>query len=288
MSRPPGDALAELGIERRRPDHLHELRRRPEGLLRPQRRHRLHLSPTPAASSTGPSSGARSSSSSRTSTSAATPASRRASRSRRWSSGTRSSRSAATPRRRCRRRRVILWKGYCSVHARFSVEQIEQARAEHPGVNVIVHPECRLEVVQAADCDGSTEFIIDTIRAAPGRHDLGGRHRDQPGQPPRRRAARQARLLPRPGHLPLLDDVPRPPRLRPLDAGAPGARRGRQPDHRRPRHRARRAGRARPHARRTVGSVAAPRAPATQHAPRSEGQWRRSGEREIALDARSS
>jgi quinolinate synthase len=62
---------------------------------------------------------------------------------------------------------VILWKGYCSVHARFSVEQIEKARADYPDVNVIVHPECRLEVVQAADMDGSTEFIIDTIRAAP-------------------------------------------------------------------------------------------------------------------------
>ncbi|MGH2532007.1 MAG: quinolinate synthase NadA [Thermomicrobiales bacterium] len=62
---------------------------------------------------------------------------------------------------------VILWKGYCSVHARFSVEQIELARTEHPDVNVIVHPECRLEVVEAADCDGSTEFIIDTITAAP-------------------------------------------------------------------------------------------------------------------------
>jgi quinolinate synthase len=62
--------------------------------------------------------------------------------------------------------KLVLWKGYCSVHARFSVEQIERARAEHPGVNVIVHPECRLEVVQAADCDGSTEFIIDTITAA--------------------------------------------------------------------------------------------------------------------------
>ncbi|MCC6791140.1 MAG: quinolinate synthase NadA [Thermomicrobiales bacterium] len=61
---------------------------------------------------------------------------------------------------------VILWKGYCSVHARFSVEQIDAARVTHPDVNVIVHPECRLEVVQAADCDGSTEFIIDTIRAA--------------------------------------------------------------------------------------------------------------------------
>lgn len=62
---------------------------------------------------------------------------------------------------------VILWKGYCSVHARFSVEQIEGARESYPDVNVIVHPECRLEVVQAADCNGSTEFIIDTITAAP-------------------------------------------------------------------------------------------------------------------------
>ena len=62
---------------------------------------------------------------------------------------------------------VILWKGYCSVHARFSVEQIEGARAAYPDVNVIVHPECRLEVVQASDYDGSTEFIIDTIVAAP-------------------------------------------------------------------------------------------------------------------------
>ena len=63
--------------------------------------------------------------------------------------------------------RLILWKGYCSVHARFSVEQIAQARADYPGVNIIVHPECRLEVVQAADYDGSTEFIIDTITRAP-------------------------------------------------------------------------------------------------------------------------
>jgi quinolinate synthase len=62
---------------------------------------------------------------------------------------------------------LILWKGYCSVHARFSVEQIAAARGAYPDVNVIVHPECRLEVVQAADMDGSTEFIIDRIAAAP-------------------------------------------------------------------------------------------------------------------------
>jgi quinolinate synthase len=63
--------------------------------------------------------------------------------------------------------RVILWKGYCSVHARFTVEQIAQARADHSDVNIIVHPECRLDVVQAADRAGSTEFIIDTVSAAP-------------------------------------------------------------------------------------------------------------------------
>jgi quinolinate synthase len=63
--------------------------------------------------------------------------------------------------------KVILWKGYCSVHARFSVEQIAQAREAFPDVNIIVHPECRMEVVQAADYNGSTERIIDVITAAP-------------------------------------------------------------------------------------------------------------------------
>ena len=62
---------------------------------------------------------------------------------------------------------VILWKGYCSVHARFSVEQLEQARAAFPDVQVVVHPECRSEVVDAADLDGSTEYIIDVITGAP-------------------------------------------------------------------------------------------------------------------------
>jgi quinolinate synthase len=62
---------------------------------------------------------------------------------------------------------VILWNGYCSVHQRFTVEQIRQARERHPDVNVIVHPECRLEVVRAADFDGSTEFIADKLAKAP-------------------------------------------------------------------------------------------------------------------------
>ena len=61
------------------------------------------------------------------------------------------------------RAKFILWKGHCSVHARFSVEQIEKARSEHPGVNVLVHPECALDVVRASDYNGSTEYIINTI-----------------------------------------------------------------------------------------------------------------------------
>jgi quinolinate synthase len=60
----------------------------------------------------------------------------------------------------------ILWKGHCSVHARFTVDQIEKARLEDPRVNVIVHPECPLAVVQASDFDGSTENIIRTVQEA--------------------------------------------------------------------------------------------------------------------------
>lgn len=57
----------------------------------------------------------------------------------------------------------ILWKGHCSVHKRFTVEQIAKARAEHPTVQVIVHPECPLEVVEASDYFGSTEMILKTV-----------------------------------------------------------------------------------------------------------------------------
>ncbi|CAH0214307.1 quinolinate synthase NadA [Microbacterium sp. Bi128] len=62
--------------------------------------------------------------------------------------------------------RVILWHGFCSVHRRFTVEQIEKARAEHPGVRVIVHPECPMDVVDAADEAGSTDIIRTAIAAA--------------------------------------------------------------------------------------------------------------------------
>ena len=67
------------------------------------------------------------------------------------------------------RSRIILWQGHCSVHQRFSLTQIEDARAQHPGVQIVVHPECRYEVVQAADANGSTAFIAKYVAdAAPG------------------------------------------------------------------------------------------------------------------------
>jgi quinolinate synthase len=87
--------------------------------------------------------------------------------------------------------RIVLWKGHCSVHKRFTVAQIDKARRDFPGINVIVHPECELEVVQAADLSGSTEFILAHIAAAePGSrwavgteismvHRLASEHRDK-------------------------------------------------------------------------------------------------------------
>ncbi len=65
-----------------------------------------------------------------------------------------------------KRARVILWKGYCSVHQRFLPQHVERVRREHPGIRVIVHPECRFDVAEAADQIGSTEGIIKAITAA--------------------------------------------------------------------------------------------------------------------------
>jgi quinolinate synthase len=66
-----------------------------------------------------------------------------------------------------RKAKIILWQGHCSTHQRFSVEQIEKARKDFPGINVIVHPECKWEVVQAADLSGSTEKILKAVTEAP-------------------------------------------------------------------------------------------------------------------------
>jgi quinolinate synthase len=62
---------------------------------------------------------------------------------------------------------MILWRGHCSVHGRFDKAAVDDVRARVPGVRVLVHPECRHEVVLAADDIGSTEYIIKTIEAAP-------------------------------------------------------------------------------------------------------------------------
>jgi len=63
--------------------------------------------------------------------------------------------------------KVILWKGHCSVHQRFLPEHVDNVRAKYPGIQVIVHPECRWEVCQKADGIGSTEGLLKMIRQAP-------------------------------------------------------------------------------------------------------------------------
>ena len=62
---------------------------------------------------------------------------------------------------------MILWKGHCSVHGRFSADVIDDLRAADPSIRILVHPECTHDVVLKADLVGSTEFIIKTIEAAP-------------------------------------------------------------------------------------------------------------------------
>jgi quinolinate synthase len=63
--------------------------------------------------------------------------------------------------------RIILWRGFCSVHTKFTAQQIREMRAADPAVKVLVHPECPFDVVQGADLAGSTEFIIDQVQQAP-------------------------------------------------------------------------------------------------------------------------
>lgn len=74
--------------------------------------------------------------------------------------------SGGLTREQLERARMILWRGHCSVHGRFSAENVARVREAVPGVNVLVHPECKHEVAEAADLVGSTEFIINTLAAA--------------------------------------------------------------------------------------------------------------------------
>ncbi len=66
-----------------------------------------------------------------------------------------------------KRARILLWRGHCSVHGRFTVDSVNEVRARIPGVKVLVHPECQYEVVSAADVVGSTESIIKTVAQSP-------------------------------------------------------------------------------------------------------------------------
>jgi quinolinate synthase len=63
--------------------------------------------------------------------------------------------------------RILLWKGHCAVHQRFLPSHVDQVRAKYPGIQVIVHPECRFEVCQKADALGSTEQLIALVEQAP-------------------------------------------------------------------------------------------------------------------------
>jgi len=71
-----------------------------------------------------------------------------------------------TPQR-MRDAKIVLWKGHCSVHQRFLPEHVDNVRAKYPGIQVIVHPECRIEVCEKADAIGSTERLIKIVEAAP-------------------------------------------------------------------------------------------------------------------------
>nr|MBC7244211.1 quinolinate synthase NadA [Chloroflexota bacterium] len=72
-------------------------------------------------------------------------------------------------REAARQATVVVWKGYCLVHTFFTVKHVEKVRRQYPGIQVIVHPECPIEVVARSDLNGSTSFIVRTVEtAAPG------------------------------------------------------------------------------------------------------------------------
>lgn len=131
--------------------------------------------------------------------------------------------------------KMILWRGHCSVHGRFSLDSVNDVRERIPGVNVLVHPECRHEVVAAADYVGSTEYIIKALEAAPAAQ-VGHRHGAEPGPPPGEpfRSRGQGDRLPRPHGVLLLDHEPRRPAPPGLDPGVPGRGQAGQPHPGRP------------------------------------------------------
>ena len=102
----------------------------------------------------------------------------------------------------------LLWRGWCSVHQRFRPEHAAAFRAEHPGGEVIVHPECSHDVVEVADRVGSTERILEWVEAAPAGRRARDRHRDPHGAAHGAGAPGQDDRLARSARLPVLDHVP--------------------------------------------------------------------------------
>ncbi|CAA9567622.1 MAG: Quinolinate synthetase, partial [uncultured Thermomicrobiales bacterium] len=229
---------------RSRPRHLHELRRQPEGVLRPQWRHRLHVvqrrqrlrlvvRPRRAAlllSGRAP-----------------RPQHRRQEGHPRGRDG----RLGPVP---APRRQLPRGAPPCAGHPLEGLllrPRPLHRRPDRQGAGRLPgRQRGRPPGVPAGGRPGGGLRRLDRVHyrhhhRCPGRDDLGRRHRGQPRQPPEQRAAGQARLLPGPRHLPVQHDVPGPPRLRALDAGAPRRGQGRQPDHCRPGDPPRRPGRPR-------------------------------------------
>ena len=122
--------------------------------------------------------------------------------------------------------RILLWKGHCSVHQRFLPSHVDEVRAKHPGIQVIVHPECRWEVCQKADALGSTERIDQDRGRGSGGHHVRDRHRDSPRESAGAaiRGAGQEHHQPRRSRLPVHDDVPHQPAASGVGAREPGGR----------------------------------------------------------------
>ena len=244
------DLARVVDVDRAHPGHLHELRRRAQGLRRPPRRRGVHLVQRPGRPHLGP---------------------RRAGerrvlffpdqhlgRNTGYELGYGADDMAVwNPRqalgglsdREVKESTLLLWKGHCSVHQRFRPEHVEAFRAEHPDGIVMVHPECAHEVVELGDVVGSTDAIIRAVDAAPSGAVIG--------------VATEIHLVKRlddesPDKTvvcldPLVCPCSTMSRIDPpapgLGARGSGRRRGAQPDHRRRRHRRVGQGGARAHAR---------------------------------------
>ena len=191
-----------------RPDHLHELVGRAEGVRRRARRRGVHLDQRPGGARVGPRPRATRCSSSPTSTSAATPAWPWATATTTCGCGTRASSSAASPRPTARTPPSCCGRATARSTSGSGPSTSRRSGPSTPTASSIAHPECSHEVCDIADQVGSTDYIIKAVEAAAAGSAHRRRHRDPPRAAAGRRAPRQDRRLARPAHLPVLDDVP--------------------------------------------------------------------------------